>query len=73
MVGGQPRHESRTVQAACQGGHCCILLFYCDATLVLWWAVVEEVFSTMIERHARNPMWEGACSRWGCISQPSID
>ncbi|PKH22465.1 hypothetical protein CIB54_09655 [Pseudomonas fluorescens] len=55
-MGGQPRHESRTVQAACQGGHCCILLFYCDATLVLWWAVVEEVFSGVIKDHAQNPM-----------------
>ena len=32
MMSGQPGHESRTVQAACHGGHCCILRSYCFAT-----------------------------------------
>ncbi|MBW4795155.1 hypothetical protein [Pseudomonas tolaasii] len=40
---------------------CFLLLCNLPPTLVLWLAVVEEVFSGVIEGYARKPMWELAC------------
>ncbi|KAA6192907.1 hypothetical protein F3K52_23085 [Pseudomonas lactis] len=50
---------------------CC---FYCCVTLDLWLAVVEEVFSGVIEDHknrgGHHSVWELGCLGWSSVSTP---